>query len=124
MTEQLTRRQYSRLIQSMADEGMSASEIARKLSTPERTRSRQWVMKVAGQYSVRIQPRGGSRRVGAQFSGHRYQAIKQLADAAGISVGAMLVRLAAITIDEGLPVAQRKLGRLARPKRRYTRKTP
>jgi hypothetical protein len=113
----LTCRGLAQRIQLFTDEGLSASEIGARLGM-----SRQRVMRTAALHGIRLQPRGGARRVSAQFSGRRYEVIAALAQQAGCSVGAMLVRLAAITIDEGTHKAARKLGRDARPRRAYSKR--
>lgn len=116
-SEKPTRRELAQQIALFVDEGMSATEIAARMAT-----TRQRIMRIAAQYRVRLQPRGGNRRVGAQFSAKRYAVIQRLAKEAGVSVSTMLNRIAAVVVDEGVPAATRRLGTAARPKRRYTRK--
>ncbi|KLK91406.1 hypothetical protein AA309_20105 [Microvirga vignae] len=112
-----TRRELAHRIAELTGEGMCAREIALALGM-----SRQRVMKIAAQYGVRLQPRGGSRRISGQFSGRDFAVLQALAAQAGCSPGAMLVRVARITLEEGQAVAARKLGRDALPRRRYTRR--
>lgn len=111
-----SRRELAQRIQLFTDEGLSAGEIGRRLGC-----SRQRVLRIAQQFNVRLQPRGGSRRVGAQFNRADYELMLQLAQAAGCSVGAMLVRLARVPMAGGVVTAKRKLGRDALPKRGYRR---
>ena len=115
--ERTTRRDLAERIAALADEGLTAGEIGERLAM-----SRQRVMRVAAQFKIRLQPRGGSRRIGVQFNGARYDILKQLADDAGISVGAIIARLAAVVVDDGIVVAKKRLGRHALPKRPYTRR--
>lgn len=119
MIERPTRRQFSELIQALTDDGLCASEIGERLGM-----SRQRVMRIAAQFGVRLQPRGGSRRVGAQFSGRRYQVLDALAQQAGVSTGTMLTRIVGLVVDEGHAQAARRLGREAIPKRPYRRRQP
>lgn len=113
----ITRRQHAEIIRSLTEQGKSASEIALVLGM-----TRQRVMRIAAQFHVRLQPRGGSRRIGTQFSGKRYKAIEVMAERAGVSTGTMLSRIVAYVVDAGPQVAARRLGRDALPKRPYRRK--
>src|SRR4051812_19246886 len=95
-TSKPTRRELAQRIQAFTDEGLSASEIGARLGI-----SRQRIMRTAALHGIRLQPRGGSRRITAQFSSRDYEMMQALAQRAGCSVGAMLVRVARVTLAEG-----------------------
>ncbi len=107
-------REYAKLIQALADDGLSAPQIGRRLGM-----SRQRVMRIAAQYDVRLEGRGGRHRLTTTISGGRLAVVQILDDKAGVALGTMLVRLATKAMDGGASAAERKLGKEARPRRRY-----
>lgn len=113
-----TRRDLADRISAFVDDGLTATQIGQELGM-----SRQRVMRIAAQYRVRLQPRGGKRRIGAHFSGKDYEIMRALADKANVSVGTMLVRIARVVVEDGAGAAARRLGSAARPKRSYVRRT-
>lgn len=113
----MTRREQAGRIEQLSDEGLCTREIGKKLGM-----SRQRVMRIAAQYGVRLQPRGGTRRIRAQLSGKDATVLKELAAQANVSVGTMLARIARVMVEDGAGPAARRLGRAARPKRTYNRR--
>lgn len=112
-----TRREYAGLIQALADDGLPAREIGRRLGL-----TRQRVMKIAGQFNLALQPRGYRRRAIVHFKPGQGEIIRLMAEAAGVSFGTMVMRMAAAFIEHGQATAQRKLGKQARPTRVYAQR--
>jgi hypothetical protein len=109
-----TRREMAKQIQKLADDGLTLSEIARILFM-----KRQRAKRIAGQYGVRLQPRGGRKRISIHIGQADYDVAFRVADGAGVSVGVIIRRMAETYIHEGETGARKRLGKLARPKRRY-----
>ncbi len=103
----------------MADEGRRGREIAKALGI-----TRQRVQRIADQFDLRLQPIGGRRRrVRAAVSEDTYRTVSELAEIARVTPSEMISRLLDFATESGLQRAAKELGKAARPKRAYRKRT-
>jgi hypothetical protein len=103
--------EQSREIQRLAGEGMSTPEIAAAMGvSPARVRN------LARRYNL-IMGQGRHKRMAFFTPLRRFETVRDLAAAAGVSPATMIDRIVSTVVDEGVEVARRKLGKLTLPTR-------
>jgi hypothetical protein len=100
----------------LARDGHSADEIGAALGENPRR-----IIRVARQAKppVKLAGRGGYRQVRCGIRRRHYETLNNLAEAMDVSKAAALERLLRVTLDKGMQVILKDLGKEARPKRKY-----
>ncbi len=106
-------------IERLAADGYSCDEVGRRLGVPAAR-----VMRIAARKKITMAGRGGRRHLTVGISGQDLSLVNMLAREAGISRADMIVRLALLSLKDGVGEARARLGPQGRPKRKYTLKKP
>lgn len=113
MDRNFTPQERRRLITMLADDGLSAAQIALRLKI-----SRQRIHKIAAAMGLQIGKRGGTARIGAFVPRPLIDNVRAIAKAAGVSNSVMVARtIKAVFADPA--TARRVLGKDAMPVRGY-----
>jgi hypothetical protein len=103
--------EQSREIQRLAGEGLSTREISQAMGI-----SQPRVIRIANRFNL-ILTRGRHRRIAFYTPESRFETVRGLAAAAGVSPATMVDRIVATVVEGGVDAARRKLGKLALPTR-------
>lgn len=104
-------RQRAVRIQEMAAEGKTIEEIAREIGV-----SRSRALDITRSFNI-VLAKPQTRRLAFYCARRRFLIIAALAEKAKVSPSTMVDRIVSLIVDDGLEVAERKLGKLAHPVR-------
>lgn len=102
-------RQRARVIAEKVANGLTSGEIAIEMGL---TATR--VRKIADRFGIFLS-RPHTRRFSFYCSRRRADLVKELALGAGVSPSVMIDRIVGAMVDDGVPAARRKMGKLALP---------
>jgi hypothetical protein len=108
-----------REIERLAADGRTAAEIGRRLEIP-----RARVIRIAKRQRIAMGGAGGRRSLLVHMKPAQLAMVDAIAIVADVPRAEMLARLALVFLEQGPPNVIKRLGKLARPKRSYSRRAP